>query len=98
MFRAPYIKENKRTIYGVLDFLGDVGGLSDALLTIGSALVALIELVIGNSLTKFLLSNIFEQDNSHKITTKSNKSRLLLISKRKPFKIKAWSKSQKQSI
>ena len=71
-----------------MDFLGDVGGLSDALLTIGSALVALIELVIGNSLTKFLLSNIFEQDNSYKITTESKKSKLFLISKRRPFKVK----------
>ena len=78
-----------------MDFLGDVGGLSDALFTIGSALVALIELVIGNSLTKFLLSNIFEQDNSHKITIESKKSKLFLISKRKPFKVKSWSRSQK---
>ena len=36
------IKEHKRTIYGPLDLLGDVGGLADALITIGAGLVAII--------------------------------------------------------
>ena len=44
------IKENKRTIYGILDFLGDIGGLSDALYLIGSALVNFLEICSGNLL------------------------------------------------
>ena len=33
---------HKRVIYGPLDYLGDVGGLADALLWIGSSLIYLI--------------------------------------------------------
>ena len=44
------IRHHKRIIYGPLDFLGDVGGLADALVTIGSALVALINLLSGDKL------------------------------------------------
>ena len=48
--RSREIKENKRTIYGILDFLGDLGGLADALFLIGSAFISLLELFSGNLL------------------------------------------------
>ena len=35
------IHQHDREIYGPLDFLGDVGGLSDALLAIGAWLITL---------------------------------------------------------
>ena len=60
------IIEHKREIYGILDFLGDVGGLSDALFPVGSILISLLHLFTGNQFTSYLLANIFEQDNSHK--------------------------------
>ena len=52
--------EHKREIYGILDLLGDVGGLSDALFPIGSILISVIHLITGNPFTSYLLANIFE--------------------------------------
>ena len=43
--RDVYVHE--REIYGLLDFLGDVGGLADALLAIGSWLIILLEFLSG---------------------------------------------------
>ena len=40
--RSPDSMIHKRTIYGPLDLLGDVGGLADALIAIGGAVIALI--------------------------------------------------------
>ena len=60
------IKEHKRTIYGPLDFLGDVGGLSGILEDIGGILMVLLHLITGNPYTAYLLTNIFQRDNSHK--------------------------------
>ena len=57
---------HEREIYGPLDFLGDVGGLADALLAIGSWLIMILELISGSQLTQYLLNNIFFLDNSHK--------------------------------
>ena len=39
---SPEKREHVRVIYGPLDFLGDVGGLSDALIGIGSIIITLI--------------------------------------------------------
>ena len=47
---------NQRAIYTVLDFLGDVGGLLDGLKLIGASIISLF---YGNSLSDFLLSQIF---------------------------------------
>ena len=60
------IKEHKRTIYGPLDFLGDVGGLSGILEDIGGIFMVLLHLITGNPYTTYLLTNIFQKDNSHK--------------------------------
>ena len=38
--QVPELKMHKRTIYGPLDLLGDVGGLADALIAIGGAVIA----------------------------------------------------------
>lgn len=46
----------QRQVYSFLDFLGDVGGLLDALKLIG---VSLISFVYGGSLQHFLLSKVF---------------------------------------
>ena len=41
-------KENIRTVYGILDFLGDVGGLADALFWIGASLIRILQVFTGN--------------------------------------------------
>ena len=46
----------ERAVYTFLDFLGDVGGLLDALKLIGASLISLI---YGGSLSTFLLSQLF---------------------------------------
>ena len=55
---------HEREIYGPLDFLGDVGGLVDALLAIGSWFILLLNVMSGSQLTHFLLNNLFYLDNS----------------------------------
>ena len=57
---------HEREIYGPLDLLGDIGGLADALLTIGSWLFILLEMISGSELTHFLINNIFFVDNKGK--------------------------------
>ena len=64
-FLSSDITEYKRTIYGPLDFLGDVGGLSDALIYIGSFLVSITQFLTGDHLSHKLIARIFEKDNSH---------------------------------
>ena len=44
------LMEHYREIYGPLDFLGDLGGFSDALFSIGSILVFLLYFITGNPL------------------------------------------------
>ena len=56
--------EHVRQIYSPLDFLGDVGGLSDALMAIGSIAISILQFLFGNPLTEHLIKNIFEKDNS----------------------------------
>ena len=55
---------HERAIYGPLDFLGDVGGLVDALLAIGSWIILLLDTMSGSHLTQYLINNIFFIDNS----------------------------------
>ena len=92
------IIDHKREIYGILDLLGDVGGLSDALFPIGSILISLLHLIAGNPFTSYLLNNIFEQDNSHKNVDLTVIQKLNLLQKRKPFKVKRLCCSRKSRM
>ena len=65
-YRNLSVTKYTRVIYGPLDYLGDVGGLSDALTGIGSLLIFLIRLSTGSKLEKHLQGEILERDNSHK--------------------------------
>ena len=58
--------EHQRQIYSPLDFLGDVGGLADALLAIGAIAISILQFIFGNPLTEYMVKNIFEKDNSNK--------------------------------
>ena len=53
--RSPDLIMHKRTIYGPLDLLGDVGGLADALIAIGGVLIALLQFLGGNRLNNYLI-------------------------------------------
>ena len=53
--RSPDSMIHKRTIYGPLDLLGDVGGLADALIAIGGVVIALIQFIGGNRLNNYLI-------------------------------------------
>ena len=60
-------KHHTRTVYSLLDFLGDIGGLSDALSKIGSIIFGIVQLFTGSGLSQYLLKNIFTSDVSHKV-------------------------------
>ena len=68
--------EHHRQIYSPLDFLGDVGGLTDALFPIGALVVSLLQLIFGNPLSKYIIQAIFLKDNSQKNVINSLKSKL----------------------
>ena len=72
-------------MYGVLDLIGDIGGLSDGLIAVSSILVSFLQLFIGNSGQEHLLSTIFHRDNSEKAQNSSTREKLGLLSKRKSF-------------
>ena len=72
--------EHQRQIYSPLDFLGDVGGLADALMAIGSIVITIMQLVFGNPLTKYMIQSIFERDNSCESASDSNSFALKLLS------------------
>ena len=53
--RSPNFVIHKRTIYGPLDLLGDVGGLADALIAIGGVVIALLQFLGGNRINNYLI-------------------------------------------
>ena len=72
-------------MYGVLDLIGDIGGLIDGLIAVSSILVWFLQLFIGNSGLAYLQANIFHKDNSDKAQNSSTREKLSLLSKRKHF-------------
>ena len=57
---------HQRSIYNALDWLGDIGGLLDALTVIGSFLMTIYTFIIGDPLDSYILYNLFktEQENT----------------------------------
>ena len=49
----------KRSIYSTLDFLGDLGGLYDALLVLGYVMIFLFKIIVGNEQEDYLLKVLF---------------------------------------
>ena len=62
---------HQRTIYSLLDFLGDVGGLYSILLDFGGMLTFVPGLLCGSSLRTFLASSIFKSRPHKKTKTAS---------------------------
>ena len=56
--------QHTRSIYSILDLLGDVGGLYSILLDLCEILVGIPTLLFGSVLQKFLAANIFENQQS----------------------------------
>ena len=75
------LKAQSRQIYTFWDFLGDVGGLMDMFILLGSPVAAVLQFFFGNSLNKLLIESIFS------VQRKKDKDLLKHIQKRKPFKI-----------
>ena len=48
-----------RTIYTIWDVLGEIGGLIDMLSYMAIPVIGAINIIFGNGLSKFLLSNLF---------------------------------------
>ena len=47
-YASDEVVEHKRVIYGLLNFLGDLGGLREALMSMGSMLLYLLQFIYGN--------------------------------------------------
>ena len=73
------VKYYSRAIYTALDFLGDVGGLLDALKYIG---VGFLWIIQGNSLIQFLISGVLKTDSVDKSTNLINDGGLIKSTKR----------------
>ena len=54
-----------RSIYGVWDFLGDVGGLFDMLRLLAEPIVAFLSVLFGSGLERYLLSALFKKERHH---------------------------------
>ena len=52
-------KQYSRSVYSILDFLGDVGGLLSILLPIGGAFIALIDEIFSRTLDDYILKEVF---------------------------------------
>ena len=62
MYTSLDTVEQYRTIYGVFDFLGDVGGLLDLFRLAAELLLKLIAGVFGSNLNLFLIHKLFRSD------------------------------------
>ena len=55
-------KQYNRSVYSILDFLGDVGGLLSILLPIGGALIALLDELFNRTLDSYIIKQVFFND------------------------------------
>ena len=58
---SPDIIHYKRSIYSTLDFLGDLGGLYDALWFLCRFFIGIYSLIVGSELDNFLLKTLFKR-------------------------------------
>ena len=52
-------KQYTRSVYSILDFLGDVGGLLSILLPIGGAFISLLDQFFDRTLESYIVSKVF---------------------------------------
>ena len=80
----------KRQIYTILDLLGDVGGLLDALKAFGSLLITLWFWLTGDPVSQFLIESIFKKEGKTKRKEEQGINDLhyfRALAHRKPFKL-----------
>ena len=58
---------NNRSIYGVWDFLGDVGGLFDMLKHLTELMFALSSYLFGSNMNRYIYSALFKTKTNFKI-------------------------------
>ena len=75
----------KRKVYTCLDWLGDVGGLFDALHIIGSFLVFIKTLVRGNLFEMFILHKLYKMDTKDLTGDKDPEPNIHSLKTRNPF-------------
>ena len=81
-----------RSVYTTLDWLGDVGGLLDALRLIGMFLCAIYTFIRGDLLTYFLLNKLFKKvrhRNRSNNETDTIKEKITDIQNREPFTLRS---------
>ena len=52
-------KQYNRSVYSILDFLGDVGGLLSILLPIGGAIIAMLDELFKRTLDSYIIERVF---------------------------------------
>ena len=52
-------KQYSRSVYSILDFLGDVGGLLSILLPIGGAFIAFLDELFNRNLDNYIITKVF---------------------------------------
>ena len=52
-------KQYSRSVYSILDFLGDVGGLLSILLPIGGAFISLLDELFDRTLDSYIVKKVF---------------------------------------
>ena len=62
IFLSPDRIMYKRSIYSILDWIGDIGGLFDGLQFIGSIIMGCYYLFSANSLNAFLFRSVYKQE------------------------------------
>ena len=62
MGMSSNVEIHNRQIYSILDLLGDIGGLFDALKAIASILLTIIFALTGNPIEEFLISLVYKRD------------------------------------
>ena len=60
-----------RSVYSILDFLGDVGGLLSILLPIGGVIVAFLDYLFQQTLDDFIMKEVFPKINKPKKSEQS---------------------------
>ena len=87
---SPDIQHYERSIYTYLDFLGDVGGLDDALTIIAQIILFLVSLLTNSGPHEYILKKLFKRGKSVKTKTFNDhvttvREHLTKIRSRKPF-------------
>ena len=63
-FLSPDTKHYERSVYTVLDFLGDIGGLFDALRLIAEIFIYAVSFLTNDGPHNYILKRLFKRNNS----------------------------------